>query len=133
MTPKTIVVIEDNDLNLKLIVATLVKSGFRVLQSKDAEGGIELIREYLPDLVLMDIQLPGMDGLTATQHLKSDPLTMKIPVVALSAHAMSVHEKKAAAVGCCGYITKPFSTRSLIDDLQPFLKSGTLYDNAATA
>lgn len=119
----TILIIEDNALNLKLIAAVLARYGHHPLTAADAETGIEMARRQSPDLILMDIQLPGMDGITATQQLKGDPRTAGIPIVALSAHAMTDHEEKAAAAGCCGYITKPFSTRSLIDDLQPFLKT----------
>lgn len=133
MGAKTIVVIEDNALNLKLIVATLTRGGYRLFTSTDAETGLNLVREHLPDLVLMDIQLPGMDGFTATQRLKSDEVTKDIPVVALSAHAMPSHGEKAAAFGCAGYITKPFSTRSLLSDIEGYLQDDTCRESATVA
>lgn len=121
MSGETILAVEDNPLNLKLIAAVLQRFGYRVLTAADAETGIRVAQTQMPDLILMDIQLPGMDGLSAVRHLKGDPDTAQIPIVALSAHAMHDHEEQAANAGCCGYITKPFSTRSLMEDIRRFL------------
>jgi two-component system, cell cycle response regulator DivK len=115
MQPKTILVVEDNLLNLKLVVAVLELNSYRVLQARDAETGIELAHTHRPDLILMDIQLPGMDGFTATRLIKADQAICAIPVVALTAYAMKKDEAAALRVGCSGYITKPFQ-------LKPFLK-----------
>jgi two-component system, cell cycle response regulator DivK len=121
MTQKTIVVVEDNDLNSKLIAAVLSKAGYNVVTCGDAESGLQLVRAHCPDLILMDIQLPGMDGLSAARQLKADPHTQNIPIIALSAHAMGDHQEMAVSAGCCGYITKPFSTRTLSKDIERYL------------
>lgn len=99
-----VVVVEDNDLNLKLVKALLASGGYRYFTAMDAETGIQLVKAHLPDLVLMDIQLPGMDGLSATRVIKDDPSTCHIPVVALSAHAMKRDQRAAQSNGVAGYI-----------------------------
>ncbi len=88
MENKNILVIEDNELNRKLVGALLQKGAYNILDAEDAEAGIRLAREHRPGLILMDIQLPGMDGLSATRMIKQDPELQEIPVVALTAHAM---------------------------------------------
>ena len=120
MENKTILVVEDDDLNRKLVRTLLQVSKFNVLEAMDAEKGIHLAHEHHPDLILMDIQLPGMDGLKATQIIKSDPDLKKIPVVALTAFAMQGDEEKALAAGCDGYITKPINTREFRAKIQNF-------------
>ncbi|WP_114969617.1 response regulator [Rhodoferax ferrireducens] len=102
-----ILVIEDNAPNMKLAVFLLGKEGHEVLQALDAEEGIRLARERLPDLILMDVQLPGMDGLTATRLLKGDAATRDIKVVAVTAFAMNGDREKIEAAGCDGYVAKP--------------------------
>lgn len=109
-----IVVIEDNPFNMKLAVTLLASAGYSVLQAADAETGLVMIREQRPVLVLMDIQLPGMDGLSATRMLKSDPELTHIPVIALTAHAMHGDEEMILAAGCDGYLAKPFSRQSFL-------------------
>ena len=124
MKTKTILVIEDNKLNMKLVNG-LVKIGkYRMLEAIDAESGIELIREQRPDLVLMDIQLPGMDGLSATKIIKADPELKDIPIVALTSYAMQGDEEKALAAGCTGYITKPIDTRKFLETVSQYIKDG---------
>lgn len=102
-----ILVIEDNAANMKLVVFLLESEGHDVLQANDAEQGIRLAREQLPELILMDVQLPGMDGLVATRLLKGDAATRAIKVVALTAFAMRGDEENIRAAGCDGYIAKP--------------------------
>lgn len=102
-----ILVIEDNAANMKLAVFLLEREDHEVLQAADAEEGVRLAREHLPDLILMDIQLPGMDGLAAARLLKDDAATRDIKVVALTAFAMSGDREKIEASGCDGYIAKP--------------------------
>lgn len=102
-----ILVIEDNPSNMKLAVFLLEKVGHVVLQAIDAEAGIRLAGERLPELILMDVQLPGMDGLAATMLLKSEEATRHIKIVALTALAMSGDREKIEAAGCDGYIAKP--------------------------
>jgi len=111
MEPKTILIIEDNPLNMKLVKTLLQLEKHQVLEAGSAENGLEIAKERLPDLILMDIQLPGMNGLEATRIINEDPELMKIPVVALTSFAMQGDEEKALSAGCAGYITKPIDTR----------------------
>jgi two-component system cell cycle response regulator DivK len=102
-----VLIIEDNPTNMTLAIFLLQSVGHTVLNATDAEAGLTLAREEAPELILMDIQLPGMDGLQATSLLKRDPLTRAIPVVALTALAMKGDEERIRAAGCDGYIAKP--------------------------
>jgi len=106
-----VLLIEDNPINMELATDLLEGSGFEVVTAQDAELGINLARETQPSLILMDLSLPGMDGLEATKALKADPQTAAIPIVAVTAHAMKGDEQKALDAGCEGYITKPIDTR----------------------
>lgn len=102
-----ILVIEDNGINMKLAALLLKKGGHEVLQATDAEEGLRIARERLPKLILMDVQLPGMDGLAATRLLRGASATKEIKIVALTALAMSGDKARIEAAGCDGYITKP--------------------------
>jgi CheY-like chemotaxis protein len=108
-----ILIVEDNPVNLKLASALLELEGYAVERAVDAERAQEILRGELPDLILMDIALPGMDGLSLTRKLKADERLKHIPVVALTAFAMKGDEEKALAAGCAAYITKPIDTREL--------------------
>ncbi|MEO8380398.1 MAG: response regulator [Acidobacteriota bacterium] len=108
-----ILVIDDNPTNLKLVSDILEFEGYRILKASDAEQAQEIVEETLPDLILMDIALPGMDGLTLTRKLKAAERTRHILIVALTAFAMKGDDEKAKAAGCDGYITKPIDTRRL--------------------
>jgi two-component system cell cycle response regulator DivK len=108
-----ILVIEDNPANMKLASLLLHNAGHTVLCAGDAETGLTLARAEQPDLILMDIQLPGMDGLAATALLKKDPATAAIPVIALTAMAMKEDQEKTKAAGCDSYIAKPLRFREL--------------------
>ena len=119
--PFTILIIEDNPTNLELAKDLLEAAGFIVLSANEAEEGLRVARQILPDLILMDISLPGMDGLSATRELKCDPATTHIPVVALTAHAMRGDEQSALEVGCAGYLTKPIATRDFVATLHRWL------------
>lgn len=115
-----VLVIEDNPANMKLASLLLRNVGHTVLCAVDAESGLTLARTEQPDLILMDIQLPGMDGLAATALLKQDPVTAAIPVIALTAMAMKDDQEKTRAAGCDAYIAKPLRFRELyaaIDNL----------------
>ena len=102
-----ILIIEDNPTNMKLAMFLVEKAGHTVISAIDAEAGLMLARDEHPSLILMDIQLPGMDGLEATVLLKADPLTREVPVIALTALAMKGDEERIRAAGCDGYISKP--------------------------
>ena len=121
MANETVLVIEDNEMNMKLARSLLQIGNYNVLEAVDAEIGIRLAREHHPDLILMDIQLPGMDGLAATREIKNDPAVKDISIVALTSYAMQGDEEKARAAGCAGYISKPIDTRSFLDIVGQFL------------
>lgn len=108
-----ILIIEDNNANLKLATLLLKNVGHSVLSAADAENGLSLARAERPDLILMDIQLPGMDGLAATALLKQDPEMAGIPVIALTAMAMKADEENSRLAGCDGYIAKPLRYQEL--------------------
>jgi two-component system, cell cycle response regulator DivK len=116
-----ILIVEDNEANMELATDLLEVSGFEVLQAPTAEIGIELARSQLPDLIVMDIGLPGMDGLEATVILKADTATRTIAVLAATSHAMKGDQEKALAAGCDAYITKPIDTRTFADTVRRFL------------
>jgi two-component system cell cycle response regulator DivK len=112
-----VLVVEDNAANMKLAVFLLQSVGHTVLSATDAEAGLTLARAEQPDLILMDIQLPGMDGLEATTLLKGDEATRAIPVIALTALAMKGDEERIRAAGCDGYIAKPMRYQELLATL----------------
>jgi CheY-like chemotaxis protein len=120
MTPR-ILVVDDNPLNIKLVADVLGSEGFTVERAQDAQQAQAILKHSLPDLILMDIALPGMDGLTLTRLLKADARLSHIPVVALTASAMKGDDKKALAAGCAGYITKPIDTRDFARQVRSFL------------
>lgn len=109
-----VLVIEDNDANLRLAEFMLTHAGHTVFKAEDAAQGIATARRELPDVVLMDVQLPGEDGLAATRALKADPATRAIPVIALTAFAMKGDEERIRAAGCDGYLRKPFEYAELL-------------------
>ena len=123
MTTPAILVVEDNPANMKLAAMLLEGAGYRVLRAASAQEGIALARALTPQLVLMDIQLPGMDGLEATRALKADPATRAIPVVALTAFAMKGEEERIRAAGCDGYITKPYDYKLFLAEIARRLAS----------
>lgn len=110
----TVLVVEDNPANMTLATFLLKSAGYAVLSATDAEAGLALARTEQPDLVLMDIQLPGMDGLEACAILKKSEATRDIPVIALTALAMKGDEERIRAAGCDGYIAKPLAYREFL-------------------
>jgi two-component system cell cycle response regulator DivK len=116
-----ILVVDDNLVNLKLISLLLKGEGYDVRTATDAEGALEVLATFMPRLILMDIQLPGIDGLSLTRQLKANPLHRHISVVALTSYAMRGDEEKAMHAGCEGYITKPIDTRALCGVIAGFL------------
>jgi two-component system cell cycle response regulator len=117
-----ILVIEDNRMNMKLVRSLLQLKKFDVIEAEDGEKGIKLAEESLPNLILMDIQLPGIDGLTATSIIKKNPDLKHIPIIALTSHAMRGDDLKAREAGCEGYITKPIDTRHFLDNIIRYLQ-----------
>ena len=123
MEGTTVLVIEDNALNMKLVRSLLTIGKYIIMEASDAETGIKLTREKKPDLILMDIQLPGMDGLTATQILKVDHNLKDTIIIALTSHAMEGDDTKVREAGCDGYITKPINTRTFLQTVFDYLKT----------
>ena len=121
MSAHKILVIEDNPLNMELTTDILEEEGYVVIQAENAELGISLARAEPPGLILMDISLPGLDGLEATQILKGDAETRSIPIIALTAHAMKGDEDMVRTAGCDGYLTKPLNTEELPNVVARFL------------
>lgn len=119
----TVLVVEDNPVNMELVTDLLECRGLSVLQASDAEQGILLAVTHQPDIILMDVALPGMDGLEATRILRQDSRTQIIPVLALTAHAMSGDAAKAMAAGCVGYLAKPINTRLFAATVLQFIES----------
>lgn len=117
MNAPKILIIEDNPVNMELAVDLLSAAGFRVFTANNAEDGVQVAVAEQPALVLMDISLPGTDGLQATRALKANPVTAQLPVVALTAHAMAGDEERARAAGCCGYLSKPIDTRRFVQQV----------------
>lgn len=125
MAGETILIVEDNPANMELATDLLEIAGYTVHQAWNAETGIEMARAERPGLILMDVGLPGMDGLTAAATLRNDAATADINIVVVTAHAMQGDQDKALAIGCAGYITKPIDTRSFTRTVAAFLEKGT--------
>jgi CheY-like chemotaxis protein len=113
LPPKRILIVDDNPQNSKLARVLLSTEGYEVKTSPDAEEALRVLASFSPDLILMDLQLPGMDGLDLTRRLKADPVYRGIIIVALTAYSMRGDEEKALAAGCDGYIAKPIDTDGL--------------------
>ncbi len=121
MSSKRILYVEDNFQNKRLVRKILAARGFEVLEAEDGLTGVEVATNELPDLILMDISLPGIDGVEATQRIKAHPGTTAIPVIALTANAMRGDRERFIAAGCDEYLPKPISTMDLISMINRFL------------
>lgn len=121
MAGEIILVVDDYEANLNLVRLILTQGGYEVRTAVDAEQALELLQKLRPALILMDIQLPGMDGLELTRRLKADPATESLLVIAFSAYAMKGDEERFRAAGCDGYIPKPVDTRTLASQIQQCL------------
>lgn len=113
MAGERVLIVDDNPTNLKLVAYLVRAHDYEVHTATDAEAALEGIRAHRPHLILMDIQLPGVDGLELTRRLKTDPATRDIVIVAVTAYAMKGDQEKAMAAGCDDYVTKPIDTRKL--------------------
>jgi len=123
---ETILIVEDNPLNLELATDLLEAAGFRVAQAGTGEEGVRMATKLQPSLVLMDLSLPGMDGLAATRTLKANSATEHLVIVALTAHAMRGDAEIAIRAGCDGYISKPIDTRAFPRQIRSFMTIPTL-------
>jgi two-component system, cell cycle response regulator DivK len=121
--PPRILVVDDNEAGQLLVCSVLQLQEFLVDSAGSAVEVLERLKAHRPDLILMDVQLPGQDGLSLTRQLKADPATAAIPIVALTAHAMPGDREQALAAGCVGYISKPIDTRTLGDQVREFLSA----------
>lgn len=117
-----ILLVEDNPINMKLAADILEHDGFHVVRATDAEQARVILQGVIPDLILTDIDLPGMDGLTLAWVCKTNERLRDVPVVAITAFAMAADERKALASGCDGYITKPIQTRELASKVRSYLR-----------
>lgn len=124
MANELILIIEDNAKNRKLCRDVLQVKGYQTIESESAEEGIELAEEKSPALILMDIQLPGMDGITAMKQLKGDPKTQRIPIVAITASAMTNNRQAMLAEGFDGYQTKPITLKDFLGEVERVLAAG---------
>jgi CheY-like chemotaxis protein len=122
--PAMILIVEDNEANRLLAGAVLEREGYRVEMAGNAEEALQKLANGSPDLILMDVQMPGMDGLTLTRRLKGDARTAHIPVVALTALAMMGDRERTLEAGCSGYISKPINTRTFASEVSKYLPSG---------
>lgn len=122
MTGEKILIVEDDSMNMELFRDLLEAHGYHIYEAIDAPEAIEQARENKFDLILMDIQLPGMDGLTATKIIKDDSKNKDTPLVALTAYAMKGDKERMEVAGCDGYITKPINTKKFFDTVATFLK-----------
>jgi two-component system, cell cycle response regulator DivK len=120
-----ILLVEDNEMNRDMLSRRLLKAGFEMVMAVDGEQAIDLARSEAPDLILMDISLPGLDGWEATRLLKAGPETRSIPIIALTAHAMAGDREKSLAAGCNDYDTKPIDFRRLMEKIQGLLGQET--------
>jgi two-component system cell cycle response regulator DivK len=120
---KTVLIVEDNDLNMKLFHDLLDAHGYRVLQTKDGMEALSIARQHMPDLILMDIQLPEVSGLEVTKWIKEDDKLRHIPVVAITAFAMKGDEERIREGGCEAYVAKPISVRSFLETVKQFLEA----------
>ncbi len=119
---KRILVVEDNETNIYLIRFILTKSGYEVLEARTGEEGIELAIKEKPDLIIMDIQLPGIDGLETTKRIRESEVYGIVPIVALTSYAMTGDREKSLAAGCTGYIEKPLNPETFITEIEKFLR-----------
>jgi two-component system cell cycle response regulator DivK len=118
---KRILVIEDQPDNRQILRDLLTNADFEVIEAEDGEAGLAAAAAHRPDLILMDVQLPGIDGYEATRRLKGDAVLRDVPVIAVTAHALSGTEQEARVAGCDGYISKPISPRQLLAKVREYL------------
>ena len=121
---KRILIVEDHDDNRRILRDLLTSAGYETVGAVTGEEGVAMAESHRPDLILMDIQLPELDGYEATRRIKADPALRPIPIIAVTSYAMSGDDAMAYEVGCVGYVTKPFSPRQLLAKIREFLPLG---------
>ena len=114
MSAKTVLYVEDNEYNLKIVRQLLGRTSYRLIEATDGQAGVETARKELPDLILMDIQLPKLSGLDATRMIRADPKTTAIPIIVITSFALSGDDQKAKDAGASAYLAKPYSPRELL-------------------
>ena len=118
MSDKTILYVEDNEFNRKIVRQLLAQTRYRLREAPDGESGVRAAQEELPDLILMDVQLPKMSGLDATRELRADPRTARVPIIIVTSYALSGDEQKARDAGATAYVAKPYSPRDLLSKIR---------------
>ncbi len=118
---KRILIIEDQDDNRRILRDLLTAAGYELIEAETGEDGVALAESQRPDLILMDIQLPGLDGYEATRRIKANPALRPIPIIAVTSYALSGDDVKAREAGCDAYVTKPFSPRALLAKVREFV------------
>ena len=121
MSERTILYIEDNEYNRKIVRQLLGRTSYRLMEAVDGESGVAMAQKELPELILMDVQLPKMSGLDATKALRSDPRTKDIPIIVITSFALSGDREKAADAGADSYLAKPYSPRELLALVRHYL------------
>jgi two-component system, cell cycle response regulator DivK len=121
MSGKTILYVEDNEFNLKMVRQLLARTAYRLIEATDGELGVATALKEVPDLILMDIQLPKMSGLEATRQLRANPSTAAVPIIVITSFALSGDDQKAKDAGATAYITKPYSPRELLQTIRDLL------------
>jgi two-component system cell cycle response regulator DivK len=121
MSERTILYIEDNEYNRKIVRQLLGRTSYRLVEANDGESGVAMAQQQIPELILMDVQLPKMSGLDATRVLKADPRTGHIPIIVITSFALSGDREKAAAAGADNYLAKPYSPRELLALVRQYL------------
>lgn len=117
-----VLVVEDNDMNMQLVEYLLEEGGYEILKATSGEEALEVTSRTVPDLILMDIHLPGMDGLTVVREMKGSDRTQGIPILALTAHAMRGDRDRFLEAGCDGYISKPIDVKTFIESIEQYLR-----------
>ncbi len=121
-TPPTILLVEDNLHNRKIFQGVLAHAGFKVVEAEDGGKALSAVTAEKPDLILMDLSIPVVDGWECTRRLKADPATKSIPIIALTAHAMRGDEERARGAGCDGYLSKPISPKRVVEEVKRVLR-----------
>jgi two-component system cell cycle response regulator DivK len=124
MNQKTILYVEDNEFNRKIVKQLLAQTKYRLREAADGETGVRMAQEELPDLILMDVQLPKMSGLDATRRLRADPRTAAVPIVVITSYALSGDAEKAKEAGATAYLAKPYSPRDLLAKIREIVPEG---------